>query len=263
MCIVFFNIIAIMYFLGLIDSKTFSLIPKLEILNLMNCNIQKVADNSFGNLNNLKSLDVRESTFPIDTNTFINCKLKSIYLSDLEIDLEKLSTLKFLEEITFTNCTFSVISKAAFSDFGLLKSITFSSCKINKINFDAFHDLGHLTELRITECILEFLDTNCFSNLISLKNLSFHANAINSDINYEVFQNLPSLETILFDLEIYKNLDFQKYCNLKTVEIGYNDETDEELRNSIISMLTDKKLHYELVFIGKVVVDMNEVQICA
>lgn len=245
MYIILFNIITIIYFLGPIDSKTFSLLPKLEILNLMSCNIQKV-------------------TFPIDTNTFVNCKLNSIFLSDLEINLEKISTLKFLEEITFTNCTFSVISKAAFSDFPLLKFITFSSCRINKINSNAFDDLGHLTELRITECVLEFLDANCFSKLISLKTLSFHANTVNSNINYEVFQNLPSLENILFDLEIYKNLDFQKYCNLKTVQIGYNDEKDEEqLRNSIIPMLTERKLNYELVFTGKVDVDMDEVQICA
>lgn len=248
----------------MIDSQTFALLPKLEILNLKGCKIQKVTGNSFSNLSKLKSLDVRESTFPVDSNSFANCKLKSIYLSDLEITLEKLSTLKFLEEITFTNCTFSEIDKAAFKNFGSLRSITFSSCKINKIDLNAFDGLENLTELRITECVIGFLDSKSFSKLTSLKNLSFHANKVNSNVDFEVFQYLPSLEVILFDLDTYKDLNFPKYANLKTVEITYNDEQDEEeLRNSIISMLTEKKIHHELVLTGKVVVDMNEVQICA
>lgn len=248
----------------MIDSQTFALLPKLEILNLMGCKIQKVTDNSFGNLSKLKSIDVRESTFPVDSNSFANCQLKSLYLSDLEINLEKLSTLKFLEEITFANCTFSEIGNAVFRNVGSLRSITFSSCRINKIDFNAFDGLENLTELRITECVIEFLDPNCFSKLISLKNLSFHTNKVNSNVDFEVFLYLPSLEVILFDLDIYKDLNFPKYAHLKTVQIGYNDEQDEkELRNSIISKLTEKKIHHELVFTGKVVVDMTEVQICA
>lgn len=255
---------SIIHFSGTINSKTFLLVPKLEILNLANCKIAEVANNSFDVLNNFKSLDVRESTFPFEKNSFSNCTLNSIHLSDLEVKLENLSELKYLEEMTFTNCTFTIINKNTLSNFPVLKTLAFYSCQINKIDLSAFDNLQHLIELRFIECEIEFLDSNSFSKLTSLQYLSFQANNTKSDVNYDVFKKLPSLENIFFDLDIYKSLDFSHYSKLGTVRIGYgNDEkVDEELRNTVISILSEKNIPYELVFTGKVEVNMDEVQIC-
>lgn len=253
------------YISGKIDSKTFALLPKLEILNITNCDIGNVADNSFSTLNNFKCLDVRGSTFPFQKNAFSDCTLNSIYLSDLEMKLEILTELKHLEEITFTNCSFGTINKSECSNFPALNSLSFNSCQIRKIDLDAFDNLHHLVALRIMECNIEFLDCNSFVKLTSLKYFSFHANTTKSVVNYGVFSKLPSLENIFFDLNIYKNLELSQFHKLKTITIGYgsDENVDKELRESVICMVKEKNLNYELVFTGKVEVNMDEVQICA
>lgn len=232
----------------------------------MNCRIEKISDNSFATLNELKSLDIRSSKFPIEVNTFADCKLKSLYLSDLDIKLETLSHLKFIEDITFTNCNFSAITKDSFSSFVSLNTLTFSSCKIKKIDGDTFDELGHLVELRISDCSIDELNCDSFLKLTSLQYLTLQANSVKQQINYEIFKKLPLLENIFFDLDIYQHLDFSEYSKLKVVRIGFNnenEETEEDLRKYVISKLEERKINYELVFTGKIEVNMDDVQICA
>lgn len=253
------------FFVGIISIKTFTLTPKLQIINLMNCKIEKVWDGSFASLKELKSLDIRGTAFSIEINTFADCKLKSLYLTDLEINLENLSQLKYVEDITFTNCKFSIIKKDVFSSMVSLNTLTFSSCEINIIDVNAFDDISKLVELRFSDCTIDELNCNSFLKLTSLQHLTLQGSTFKQHVNYNIFKNLPLLESIFFDLNVYKDLDFSGYLKLKTVRIGFNDEneeTEEDLRKYVISKLNQNEINYELVFTGKVEVDMNDVQIC-
>lgn len=190
--------------------------------------------------------------------------MKSLHLSDLEIT-DSLLYLQTLEDINFTNCIFSTINNNMLSGFVNLNTVSFMSCKINKIDHDAFNDLKNLVEIRFMECNINSLDCEAFSKLTSLKCLSFHANTVNSNVNYEVFKQLPSLENIFFDLDTYKNMNFSGYSKLRTVRLGFCDDSntlEDDLRKSIMTNLKERNIDFELVFTGKVEVNMDEVQIC-
>lgn len=59
--------------------------------------------------------------------------------------------------------------------------------------------------------------------LSTLKYLALHDLDTNAEIDYNIFKNLPNLETILFDTMAYEDLDFDAFPNLKTVEVGFGE----------------------------------------
>lgn len=234
-------------------------------MNILDCRLERIAENAFASLINLKSLDIRNSTFPFEINSFKNCNLTAIHLADMQIKLENLLNLKYVEQITFENCHDIAIPTAAFKNFSSLNTLTFDSCRITKIDLDAFDDMKSLSELRFMDCEIGYLDCKSFLKLSSLKFVSFHSNVVNGDIDYEIFKNLPQLENIFFDINVYKDMDFSGYPKLKTVTLGYKDDNDvaeQELQKSIILKLEKHNLQYECVLTGKVEVNMDEVQIC-
>lgn len=122
-----------------------------------------------------------------------------------------------------------------------------TSCQIRKIDPSGFDGLINLAELRITECTIRELHTDSFLKLSNLQLLTFNLNNVQPPVDYSIFKNLPSLEKIFFDLEVYQELDFTEFPKLKSVKIGFRNKDEEEFRKIIIGKLEECRLGYELV----------------
>lgn len=236
----------------------------MQFLNITDSKFQEVGSKSFI-LNKLESLDVRRSIFPIQKNSFTGSNLQQISLSDLDVDIEYLHELKTLTNITFNNCTLSLLNAGVFADFSSLQYLTFKSCQIMKIDPKAFDSLMNIEYLTIAECNIDYINFDSFLQLTSLKSLTFYGNKLNCDANYDVFKRLTALEEILFDLDVYKQTDFSEYPNLKTVCLSENNEESnngKEERNKIISNLKKLNINYQLVLTGTIEVNMDEMEVC-
>ncbi|CAG9821933.1 unnamed protein product [Phaedon cochleariae] len=253
---------------GYIDSSTFTLFPCVEYITIDECIIQNCSPKAFEQLAKLKALDIRNSEFPVKKNIFEGAKnVESLSISNFHFkdNDDIFSNLSGLLSLTLENCTFGVIEKDMFSGLHTLKYLSINESKIDKISSDCFNDLENLEELGIRDNKIDEFDPKGILKLINLKRLSLHNNETSSEINYEIFQQLPALESFLFDNIIYESLDFSGFKTLKNVEIGFSKEKDDNTsKTAIFEKLKSMNIEYQFVFCGKVSFDKNnkDVMVC-
>nr|XP_023014190.1 leucine-rich repeat-containing protein 70-like [Leptinotarsa decemlineata] len=249
---------------GVIDSSTFSLLPNMDYINMDGCNIEDCFPKAFSPLEKLRALDIRNSKFPIKNEIFEDSKnISSLSLSNMKIPTSNIfGHLNNLESLSFSECVFEQLNKDIFSGMNNLKYLSISDSEIGNISTDCFDDMLNLEGLSIRDNVIGNVDCSSILKLTNLNRFSFHHNTTSSDIDYDAFHQLTSLESILFETSVYKSLNFDDFPNLKTVEIGYFDEEKMPDEDEVIEKLKLKNITFQYVFCGKVEYDMDDMQVC-
>lgn len=154
----------------------------------------------------------------------------------LEDDAPNRSPLLNFKELQFQLTNVSGLNRDALYDLRFLNKLVFTNCEIHDISSDVFDGLEKITHLEMKTVKIDDFDFSRILQLKSLEYLALHDLDTSSEIDYNIFKALPNLKTILFDTLVYKDLDFDNFSKLKTVEIGVG-ETKE-----------DKKLHEDGLF---------------
>ncbi|CAG9863876.1 unnamed protein product [Phyllotreta striolata] len=238
---------------GVLDSTSFSLLPGLEYISFDNCNFED-CKRAFSSLNKLNSLHIDKGTFPLEPETFEdNTSLTVVSLQDIKVPSNPcFQHLQQLESLSFDTCLFENLNGTLFSNLESLKGISISNCKINVIENDIFDNLSHLEGLNIRDSEIDEINFEVFLKLANLKFFSFHHNKINADVDYKTFEQISTLTTVHFDLNVYEILNFDSLPNLETVKIGYVDEGDDPKSNEIVEKLQSSGVKTEYVFCGTI-----------
>lgn len=245
------------------DSTTFSLLPNLDYISIENCNFKQCLK-AFAPLTKLNSVHVEKGTFPLESETFEdNSSITSISLQDVKIPMNPcFQFLKLLKTIEFDTCFFQNLNKILFSGLDSLEGISISNCKIQSIDTNIFEELSHLEGLNIRDSEIEEIDFASIHNLKKLKFFSFHHNKINGSIDYSIFEQLPSLSTIHFDLDVYEIMNFESFPHLETVKIGYVLDEEDSKSIDIVERLNSKGIKTEYVFCGTIDCSSDQEECC-
>ncbi|CAG9826552.1 unnamed protein product [Diabrotica balteata] len=135
-------------------------------------------------------------------------------------------------------------------------------CTIGSIDVDALCNLKSLEGINIRDSEISEINLDTFAKLENIKFLSLHHNNIQSDLNYNVFEQLKTLETIHFDTNIYYTLNFDNFPSLHNVRIGYKDDGDEPDLEELIARLNAKDIKTEYIFCGTVDCDTDDIEEC-
>lgn len=222
--------------------------PDLLNINITDCQIDPLNFEAFSKLNNLEITEFRRSRVEID---------KSYKNTNKNI-------LTHFRELGFYNTFVSGLNRNSFNGFKYLNKLIFDKCEVCDISKDAFYDLNSITYLSIKST--EILDFD-FSQILKLKSLRYlvlYDLKTNSKIDYNLFKNLPNLESILFDPWVYKDLDLEAFPKLKKCEVGVPDVEDEEeeliedavllaVLQKLYALKQKKGIEYEVVCPDKVI----------
>uniref|UniRef100_A0A6P7GES4 Toll-like receptor 3 n=1 Tax=Diabrotica virgifera virgifera TaxID=50390 RepID=A0A6P7GES4_DIAVI len=248
---------------GTLDSASFSLLPNIEYLSMTKCNIESCSE-AFSALEKLTSLDFNKTSFPLEAETFKDNKgITNLYLNGVENPKSScFQHLDKLETLTFESCTFDIINSDTFAGLISLKNLTLEHCKIGSIDVDALCNLNCLEGINIRDSEISEVNLDTFAKLENIKFLSLHHNNIQSDVNYNVFEQLKALDTIHFDTSIYNTLNFDNFPSLHNVRIGYKDDGDEPDVEQLIAKLNAKDIKTEYIFCGTVDCDSDDMEQC-
>lgn len=218
-------------------------------------------------MKSLNSLTITTSKLPLYSDTFDSANtLECLSLSDVEdIGPNIFISLQNLEQLTLEKCNLGNVSQETFSGLEKVTYLRISECEISDLSEDAFEPLKNLDMLIVSENKIGNLNWDAFLTLDNVTDLSFCDNSFDSTVNYDIFKKLPKLETIHFEMEVYKDLDFDGFPALKKVNFSMQESND--LVKMITEKLEAKNIECEFVLSGKVQLDMDggddELQICA
>lgn len=178
---------------------------KIEQLNLNDHQICSIEENTFKDLLNLKSLNLRWNNLEcLNVNMFRDClnKLEDLYLCQNSVNS---------------------IDDFSFKSLQCLQNLYLKFNEITKINELTFNGLENLLILDLSNNSIESIDLNAFSNMLNLTRLSLRYNMIH-EINKNEF-NLNKLK----DLDLANNQisfieygSFQMLKNLKELDLSNN-----------------------------------------
>ncbi|CAG9827274.1 unnamed protein product [Diabrotica balteata] len=248
---------------GRITPETFSLFTALDYINFEGCTLEFSAK-AFAAVKNIKAIDIRESKVSISKEIFEDCEtLESVHLKDLKIpDQDCFSPLKKLNMLTIEECQFENSNGNIFRNLFSLQYLIIERCEL-PIFGDVHQDLKNLEMLILMHNKIGELKCDGIFNLLKLKEIAIFNNETVSVINYERFQTMPLLETILFENNVYKTLDFRAFPSLKLVKIGTLTDVPTPADDELFKKFDDMNITYQFTFCGKIEVDMSKVMICA
>lgn len=209
-----------------IDSKTFTGLIRLVMLNLSNNKISKLDPTIFHDLYTLQILNLggnqidsipNDAFIPLrnlDTLILSNNKIVEVSpfalnglhaLTLLSLDGNKLTDI---HEDCFKNCTTlqdvnlsgNVLKSVplALREMRLLKTVDLGENKIDSIDPDSFYGMSNLYGLRLIGNRLRNITSNLFDNLVSLQILNLAHNQIDY-VAIDAFQNISSIQAIRLD----------------------------------------------------------------
>lgn len=247
---------------GSMDEITFSLLPNIQLISIEKCDIQSCSK-AFAPIEKLKTLHINKSNFPFEAKAFEDNKgITTLHIQDVKSPLAAcFQYLNKLEHLSLEGCSLETINRDFFTGLVSLKGLSISKCQIKEIDADTFRDLSHLEGLDIRDCEIAEISCDAFYNLSNLNFLSFHHNKTGPEIDLNNLNKLEALQTIHFDTNVYRSLNFENFLNLKKVKIGFGGEEDIEVED-IIEMLKSKNISTEFVFCGSIDYDSDEMEEC-
>lgn len=159
----------------------------LEMIDLIECNLKTIEDESFKNLPNLKKLFLHENNL-----TFISSKT--------------LSGLFNLTELNISKCEIESIEDNSFADLHNLEILNLSFNSFHSIHKNTFFGLKKLKCICLDSCGIKLIEDNSFLHLNNLLHLDLSHNYLNR-ITPSLFAGLSNLKTL--------NLTT---CNIVTIE---------------------------------------------
>lgn len=157
--------------------------------------------------------------------------------------------LPYFDELNFENSTVTGLSRNALYDLSALRTLRFDYSNITNISSNVFNDLSSITQLLIRSSRIRNFDFSLISRLTSLQYLALHNLQTDRPINYNVFTGLPNLQRVLFDTGVYRQLNFESFSSLKSVEVVRDDRNQSSIAvfNSAIQYLKTKRIQYNVI----------------
>lgn len=194
----------------------------------------------------MKRIDIEDSTFDrLHSDSFSTLKsLEYLGYFNTHVNFEAPSERNSLErmplsefkELRFYLSYVTRLSKDDLRDFSAVEKLVIDNCEIIDFHSDVFDNLVNIKQLIIKSSSLEDFDFTKIVRLKTLKYLALHDVYTNNKIDYNLYKELPNLETILFDTLAYKDLDFENFPSLKLVEVGLgNTQESEKLKPNAVS----------------------------
>ncbi|MDE5822863.1 MAG: leucine-rich repeat protein [Paramuribaculum sp.] len=181
--------------------------------------VTSIDDHAFYGCSGLKELTLKDGTetLSIESSTFSNCPLETLYLGRNLSDYSQLCRdLKTLKSVAIGNSV-SSISSYCFSGCSGLTSITIPN-SVTQIGDYAFHDCDGLTSITIPNSVTSIGD-DAFSGCSGLKELTLKDGTETLSISWQ-FSNCP-LETLYLGRNLSYNLGLcRDLKTLKSVTIG-------------------------------------------
>ncbi|XP_076095485.1 toll-like receptor 6 [Mytilus galloprovincialis] len=216
--------------------------PKLKILSLSENNIGNIDNTSFICLPKLEVLKMRGiSIVELQNNVFSSLKKLK------EVNLEKINTLKRIEDFAFNNtslkkiympnCKFRFDLKERFNHYTIFKfcpNVNYVNLGLNHLPNNAsilhsmFKPLDNLRSLLLHSTGLIDLPRNLFTNLRKLSKLNLHDNSLhNFDCSRNIFGNITSLKSLDLSSNLIStmnktSLPSRLLNNLEKINFGSN-----------------------------------------
>ncbi|CAG9854411.1 unnamed protein product [Phyllotreta striolata] len=248
---------------GTLDSTSLSLLPALDYLNITDSSVE-LSPKVFSSMPKLRALTIgNNSKTTIRKEFFEECAVQNLTIEDSQIPTgDCFAHLKSLDNLTLKNCTLEKFNDETVSNLHLLKYLYIDKCQIGSLG-DFHEHVPQLEYLYISENKMQQFDYEGIAKLEKLNTLGMYANEVGTDINYEVFQKLPKLETISFDTAVYKNLKFTEYPSLKTVHINTPTDVLNDEEQKVMDELEKLNINFEYHYYGPLNIDYSKVLICA
>lgn len=186
---------------------------------------------------------------PIYFDSFSTCRrLRTIQFTDSRLNIEVSSRTRYsnplwdFRELRFLKVNFQTLNRNALYTLRYLNRLEIENSEINSIAFDAFYDLERITYLSIISSkILEF-DYRQILRLKSLKYLAIYGLTTNTQIDYNIFSQLPNLESVYFDVPTYNRIDLDNFPTVKKCHIGvHGQKGDNSGLDNIVNKIKKKK----------------------
>ncbi|XP_048083496.1 toll-like receptor 13 isoform X2 [Alosa alosa] len=205
-----------------IKSEDFQNLTHLETLNISYNSISYVEKGAFRDLISLTELGLSSNRLSIITKEFF----------------QGLTNLKVL---LLDKNNISTTENSSFSVFHHLECVKLSENKIKVVKDCVFQDLINLKKLYLGSNYISFLDRAFQNGPAKLEYLKLSSNSLAS-LKTNDFRGLKSLRTlILYDNKINSIDDgtFDKLISLKVLNLHFNKITDESLRPTVFSELSN------------------------
>lgn len=218
---------------GIFGKITFSKFPDLRAVNISKCAIKHLSCDTFSPLRRLEALTIDQSTVNVEVSTTAHNRLP----------------LPYFDELNFENSTVTGLSKNVLYDFSALRSLRFDYSNITNISSNVFDDLSSITRLQIRSSRVRNFDFALISKIDSLQYLALHNLETDTQIDYNVFSSLPNLERVLFDMNVYEELNFESFSSLRSVDIVRDDRKQSSIAvfNSATRYLKQKGIQYNVI----------------
>lgn len=210
-------------FAGVIHPTSFSKLSSLQTIYISKSQLSSLYFDSFSTCSNLRIIQFNNSRINVAMSTS-----------------SRSFRLQYFSQLSFQATVVSGLTRNAFYGLRSLTKLEFEFSEITSISFDAFYDLERITYLSIKSCTILDFDFKQILRLKSLKYLALTNIRTNSVINYNQFGNLPNLETIVFDLQVFDSLDIDRFPKLKNCKIGVDEDVD--VNNNPLLNKIQKKL---------------------
>lgn len=206
----------------------------MQTIRISSCKISPLFFDSFFSLSNLEVLEFSNSRLNIESTTTIATR----------------PYCQHFRELRFLKSVVSGLCRSSFYGLRSLSKLEFEGTEIKSISFDAFDDLQSITYLSIKSSTILDFDFTQILKLKSLKYLAITGIKTNAVIDYSIFKQLPNLEDVLFDSDVYNYLDLKKFPRLKKCGIGYKDNYG---KNGLKGKLLKKVLTLKFNIVCKLV----------
>lgn len=193
---------------------------------------------------------------PIYFDSFSICtKLRTIDFNDSRLNIAVSSSgttnrnpLSDFRELRFLKTNFQTLNRNALYNFRYLDRLEIENSEINCIASDAFYDLQRITYLSIRSSRILDFDYRQILQLKSLKYLAIYGLTTNNKIDYNVFSQLPNLESVYFDIPVYTTLNLNNFPAIKSCNIGGGGQNvDQSQLDSIVNKLKKNNIVYTIV----------------
>lgn len=226
---------------GTLDQNTFKNLPNVRHLNISSSDLEKIEPRTFSSLRNLTSVGIWKSKIPFAENLFENCdNLEHLSFTKLKngITVRIFQNVKNLNYIMFDRVPELNLGEDFFLGLSNLKYLFVKNCAIENFSEKVFEPLGNLEAMYFKGNSLKHFSSSAFLKLTNLKTFELRDNSTNSseklDINYQIFESLPLLESISFPEKYLSELNLNNFKSLKTVQL-LEGKASEDIQQKLAS----------------------------
>ncbi|XP_023236513.1 toll-like receptor 13 [Centruroides sculpturatus] len=225
--------------LQILPNNSFTFLPNLTYLRLINCEIKDIEKRAFEGLVSVEILDLSANLLEkIPSGISILSNLRLLYLYKqygntnygirLYVGEYAFANLSLLSGLLLTNNNIKTVQRFAFHNLVNLRVLIMSNCDIGIISDHSFSTLTSLETLDLSNNKILFFGNNTLRGLRNLKVLSVRNNGF--FIGYRVFPFIqtPSLEKLFISgnkLTILRHGIFSNMPNLKLLDVENNEVT--------------------------------------